>query len=254
MKGFAAFFAKECREMLRKKRLLILLILFGAFGILNVGTALLTPKILEKAMESYDTIKLTVGEATALDAWTQFAKNAPTALIVLLLMFGGIYTSEYSKGTLIPLLTKGLSRSAVVLSKFAVMLLTWSACIWLCFIVTYIYSAYYWDNSVVEECGFSGLTLWLFGIFMISCIVFFSSVASTATQVLLGTGGVYFAMTLAGLSEKAAEYLPTCLCNVTPLYTGIQYSEDYLAAIGVTLMASAVLVLAAVCLTRKRQL
>ena len=252
MKGFTAFFKKEVSEFVRTKRLMILLIVFTIIGIMNPATAKLTPKLLDSL--SMDGI--TIGEitVTAFDSWGQFAKNIQTALIVTIIMMSGIYTSEYTKGTLIPLLTKGLSRSSVVLSKYAAMVLTWSAGFWLCYGITYFYSDYYWDNSIVKEVAFAAFCVWLFGILLISCIVFFSSYAGSGGQVMLGTGGVYIVMTLIGLYSKAKEYLPTRLCDSVSLYKGELETDDYLVAIVITAVISIVLVLLSLPLTHKRQL
>ncbi len=256
MKGFWAFFKKEVRELFRTKRVMILMLVFLLIGILNPATAKLTPKIMEMMADEYADMGITVGEmkVTAMDSWLQFAKNMPTALIVLLIMFSGIYTSEYAKGTLIPLLTKGLSRSSVVMSKLLVMLASWSAGMWLAFGVTYFYSEYYWDNSVVEELAFSGFCLWLFGVLMISCMVFFSSFARSAGQVILGTGAVYFIMSLAGMFAKVKKYLPTYLMDSTPLYKGELAAADFTKAAVITASASVLLMIAALPLTNRRHL
>ena len=118
MNGYNAFLKKEINELVRTKRLMIIMIVFIIVGILNPATAKLTPKLLELASADYDNLGITVGNirVTALDSWTQFAKNIFTVLIVFVVMFSGIYASEYSKGTLIPLLTKGLSRNSAVFS------------------------------------------------------------------------------------------------------------------------------------------
>lgn len=256
MKGFAAFFSKEIRELLRTKRLAIMLCLFTLFGIMNPAVALLTPKLIDMMSEELAAsgMKIEAVTVTALDAWSQFAKNIPMALIVLLIMFSGIYTSEYSKGTLVPLLTKGLSRSAVVLSKCAVMLLTWTAGFALCFGITFFYSDFYWDNSVVKELAFAGFGWWLFGVLMIACIVFFSSFSGSAAQVMLGTGAVYFAMPLIGMYGKAKTYLPNRLCDSFPLYQGTLALSDYAWAAGITALLSVLLIAAALPLTKRRQI
>ena len=256
MKGFCAFFAKEICACVRSKRLLLILGVFLIVGIMNPAVAKLTPKLYEMMSEELAAQGLTIGAitVTALDSWGQFAKNFPTALIAVIIIFSGIYTTEYSKGTLIPLLTKGLSRSAAVLSKCAVMLLLWSAGTVLCFGVTYFYSDFYWDNSVVSNLAFAAFCWWLFGVLMIACIVFFSSFAGSAGQVLLGTGGVYLAMTLAGMARRAQEYLPTYLCGSAALYTGKAQPSDYAAAAVITAAAAVLLTAAALPLTRRRQL
>ena len=256
MNGFAAFLKKEFRELIRTKRLLILLIVFIIFGIMNPAIALLTPKILELEAESLASMGMEIGEihVTALDSWSQFVKNIPMVLIVFLIMFSGAYTTEYAKGTLIPLLTKGLSRGTVVLSKWFVMLLTWSAGLWLCVGITWFYSDYYWDNSVVQELVFGAFCWWLFGVLMISSIVFFSSFAESGIQVLLGTGAVYAVMLTAGIFEKAKEYLPTRLCNTLSLYTGELEPSDFKAAAVIAGAVSLLILLAALPLTKRRHI
>ena len=256
MNGYNAFLKKEINELVRTKRLMIIMIVFIIVGILNPATAKLTPKLLELASADYDNLGITVGNirVTALDSWTQFAKNNFTVLIVFVVMFSGIYASEYSKGTLIPLLTKGLSRNSAVFSKLTVMILTWSAGFWLCFGITYFYSDYYWDNSSVMELFFAGFCWWFFGLLMISCIVFFSSFAGSAAQVILGTGGVYIFMSLVGLYSKAKKFLPIQLTNSLSLYNGELVPSDYTAAVIITATVSLMLVAAALPLTHNRQL
>ncbi len=256
MRGSIAFFKKEVRELIRTKRLMIILLTFLLIGILNPATAKLTPKIMELMADEYKSMGITIGEVkiTALVSWTQFAKNISTALILAVIIFSGTYTGEYTRGTLIPLLTKGLSRSAVVLSKLMVMILSWSAGLWLCWGVTYFYSEYYWDNSVVSEIAFAGFGWWLFGVLMICCIVFFSSFAGSTIQVMLGTGGVYFAMSLVGIYGKAKKYLPTRLCDSVSLYKGELKVPDYRTAVIITAVASLAMIAAALPLTNRRQL
>ena len=256
MKGFTAFLGKELREYIRTKRLMIIMIVFLIVGIMNPAVAKLTPKLMEMMSDEIAAAGITVNEVniTALDSWAQFLKNMPLAMAAVIIMLSGTYTAEYSKGTLIPLLTKGLSRSCVVLSKFAVMLITWSAGMWLCFGLTYFYSGYYWDNSIVKGLVFAGFGWWLFGVLMISCIVFFSSFASSGAQVMLCVGAVYFGMTVIGLIEKAREYLPTHLLDSGALFTGEASASDFTAAVIISAVLSAALVPAAIPITKNRRL
>ena len=256
MKGFAAFFAKEMLELVRTKKLLIILIVFIVVGIMNPAVAKLTPALIEMMSEDLASQGMIVGEVTvtALDSWLQFAKNMPAALAALLIMFSGIYTSEYSKGTLIPLLTKGLSRSCVILSKLSAMIIAWSAAMWLCFGLTYFYSDYYWDNSQVHGLLFAGFGWWLFGLLMISCIVFLSSFANSAAQVMIGIGAFYFAMTIAGMLSKIKKYLPTCLLDSGVIFKGELYASDCIKAVIITSVLSVIFVAAAIPLTIRRRL
>ena len=122
MRAFFAFLKKELLESARSGRLLLLLILFGVFGIMNPAVAKLTPWLLEVMGEELAESGMVITEVTvdALTSWTQFFKNIPMALIAFVLVYGGIFTKEYESGTLILVLTKGISRYKVLLAKATV--------------------------------------------------------------------------------------------------------------------------------------
>ncbi len=256
LRNFITFTGKELLELQRSGRLLLLGILFVLFGVMNPATAKLTPWLLQSMSDSLESTGITVTEytVTAMDSWVQFFKNMPMALLVTLVMFGGIFTSEYARGTLIPLLAKGLPRTSVIAAKTVIMLLVWSAGYWLSFAVTYFYSDYYWDNSVVKNYAFAALGLWLLGIMLICAVTFFSSFATSAAQVLLGVGAVYITMYLLGMVGGVREYLPTYLAESAPLLTGQAEPSEYGRAIWVTAAASLVLIGGSVPVTAKRRL
>ena len=65
-----AFFRKEVTEIVRRKKALIIAIVFAAFALLGIGTALLTPKILDMVAEEMATqgIVMVPKDVTAMDA------------------------------------------------------------------------------------------------------------------------------------------------------------------------------------------
>ena len=119
MKTLIAFIKKEMTEQIRSSRLMILGLLFLAFGIMNPAIAKLTPWMMEMLAESMEEAGLAVLEVKvdAMTSWTQFYKNVPMALIAFVLLQSSIFTKEYQSGTLILALTKGLERYKVVLAK-----------------------------------------------------------------------------------------------------------------------------------------
>ena len=256
LSGFITFTGKEFLELRRSGRLLIFIILFVLLGVMNPATAKLTPWLLKSMADSLETSGITVTEytVTAMDSWVQFFKNMPSmGLLITVVMFGGFFTSEYAKGTLIPLLAKGLSRSAFASAKTFTMLLVWSAGYWLSYGITFAYSDYYWDNSVVKNYPFAAFGLWLFGVFLLCCIVFFSSFADSGSQVLLGVGAVYIAMTLAGMVGSIRDYLPSFLNQSGDLLTGQAQPSDYTAAVCVAAAASLALLIASVPFSARRK-
>lgn len=256
MKSFMAFFKKEILESVRSGKLLILGILFLIFGIMNPAIAKLTPWMYDILSDSLAESGMIVTEVTvdALTSWTQFFKNIPMALIVFVLIYGGIFTKEYESGTLILVLTKGLSRYKVVLAKATVMLLLWTIGYWFCFAVTYGYNAYYWDNSIADSLMPAVLHWWLFGIWTISCVVFFSTLSKSYTGVLLGTGGCILVSYLLGMLPKVSSYVPTSLMNSASLLVGNEAADIYTKAIIITVLMCCALIAAGIPVMNRRQL
>ena len=233
MKAFLAFFKKEILESIRSGKLMILVILFFAFGVMNPAIAKLTPWLMELLSEELAEGGMTITSVTvdALTSWTQFFKNIPMALITFLLLDGSSFTREYESGTLILVLTKGLSRYKVVLAKLVGMLLIWTAGYWLCFGVTYAYNAYFWDNSIATGLMPAALNWWLFGTFTVCLTVLFSTVARSYSGVLLGVGGSVLTCYLLSLLPKLSLHTPTALMNSAKLLVGMETAGDYTVAV-----------------------
>lgn len=181
MRQFVAFFYKEMMEMVRSGKLLILTIVFVLFGIMNPAIAKLTPWIMEVSSESLAETGIMVTEVNvdALTSWTQYVKNVPVAMIIFILMFSSILTMEYQKGTLINMVTKGMARWKIVLSKTIAIMLIWTILYWMCFGITYGYNAYFWDNGIVNYPFFMAFCLYILEIWLISLMIFMSVIVSS---------------------------------------------------------------------------
>lgn len=117
MSGYIAFLKKEFTENIKNYRFLILFAVFLAFGIMSAFLAKFTPEILSTLAAD---MQMT-SEPVALDAWKQFYKNiSGVGFSAFIILFGSCLSNEYSKGTLVLMVTKGLSRKAVILAKYTV--------------------------------------------------------------------------------------------------------------------------------------
>ena len=117
MKGYIAFIKKEFVENLKNYRFFILFTIFAIFGLSSAFLAKFTPEIIEALGAGFEATE----EPVALDAWQQFYKNiSGVGFSALIILFGSCMSSEYSKGTLLLLVTKGLARPAVILTKYTV--------------------------------------------------------------------------------------------------------------------------------------
>ena len=256
MRSFLAFFKKELMESARSGKLMILGILFFAFGVMNPAIAKLTPWLLDVLSESLAESGMNVTAVTvdALTSWTQFFKNIPMALIAFVLLYGGIFTKEYESGTLILVLTKGLARSKVVLAKALVMLSVWTGGYWLCFAVTYAYNAYFWDNGIAVGLIPAAMHWCLFGIFTVCLLVLFSVLSKNSAGVLLGTGGAVALSYVLEFFPKIAKALPTALMQSAALMIGAQEAGEYTGAVVLTAALCVACLCVSIPIMNKKQL
>lgn len=256
MKSLIAFTKKEWMEQLRSGRLLLLLVLFFLFGIMNPAIAKLTPWMFELMADTLEESGMIVTTVTvdAMTSWTQFFKNIPMALIVFVLMESSIFTREYQSGTLVLALTKGLERYKVVLAKTIVLAVLWSAGYWLCYGVTFAYNAYFWDNGITKNLLFSATCWWLFGLFAVTLVVLFSVMAEGNSGVLLGTGGVILVAYLVSLLPKAKPFSPAKLMGSATLLTGAEGKDAYYRAILITVVFCVAAVAVSIPVQNKRKM
>lgn len=215
MKQLTAFIKKEWMEQWRTHRFLILLLIFLLFGILSPALAKLTPWLFSMLSQDLEKQGIVIAEmqVDALTSWMQYYKNIGMALLVMAVVFSSVLTNEYQRGTLINMITKGLDRWKILFAKSVVMLFIWTICYWLCFAITYAYNAYFWDNSIAAHVVLAASCIWLFGIWLIVSILFFSTMFRTSTMVLLGIGIVIGCFYLASMLPAAASYMPTNLIS-----------------------------------------
>ncbi len=255
MRTLFAFLKKEYLETARTGKLMILVLLFALFGVMNPAIAKLTPWMMEMFSDSLAESGLTVTnvQVDAFASWTQFFKNIPIALIVFVLIFSDCFTKEYKSGTLLLALTKGLSRYKVVLAKTVLLLSLWTLGYGFCFAITYGYTAYFWDNSIADHLLFAAVMWWLFGVWIISLIVLFSSLLQNNTSVTLCTGGIAVFAYLLSVIPKAKEYSPALLMNTNSLLSGAEETAAYMEAIVLAAVSAVIFITISVLNMNKRQ-
>jgi ABC-2 type transport system permease protein len=216
MKAFFAFYKKELCEAARTHKLTVMGLVFLLFGIMSPLAAKFMPDIVSSAMPEGMVIALP--EPVAADSWAQFFKNiSQIGLIVMVILFGATLTGEISRGTLAQLLTKGLSRRAVIFAKFASAGLIWTAAYALAFLVTLAYTLYFWQGETVSGLLFAVCGLWLFGMLLISALLLGGALFRASYAGLLFVGGLVIALFLLNLIPALRDYNPVALAGGTIL-------------------------------------
>lgn len=248
------FFKKEVAGNWRTKKLLILLLIFVVTGIISPFLAKITPELL-KSLVSKE-LPLTLPTPTSVDSWTQFYKNLPQfGLLALILLSVGTISGEIKDQTLIPFITKGLSRSAVVLSKGLYLLLVWTMGLGLAFIVNYGYTWYYFNDHHSPQPLLGLLPFWLYGILLLSFTLLASAMTNSAMQSLLIVVIFYGFSLVLGLFQKIAHFDPFVLgSNQIQWLTGSEAFRDYWPAVAIALLISSMFTLLAVTTFSKRRI
>lgn len=256
MKTLVAFTKKEFLESIRTGKFTILMVLVIVCGIMNPAIAKLTPWMMEMFADTIADSGLIVTEVQvdAMTSWTQFYKNIPLALVAFVLIYSDAFTKEYRSGTLLLVLTKGLSRAKVVLAKSVLMLFLWTFGYWMIFGITYAYNAYYWDNSIAENLFAAVALWWLFGIWVISLMILFSTLLQNNTGVSLCSGIIVVLSYVLHIIPKTKPYSPMMLTDGNILLTGMENMDAYTKAIIVTAILSVVCIAVSIPIINKKQL
>lgn len=256
MKQLIAFTKKEFLEQLRTGKLIILAVIFCLFGIMSPAIAKLTPWLMESMSEQLAESGIIVGkiEVNALTSWTQFFKNMPIVLIIFIVTFSGVLTTEYQKGTLINVITKGLKRWKILITKTFMMAVVWTFGCLISYGITYAYNTYFWDNSIARNVCFAVFCVYLLGLWFITIISLASTVFRSASAVTLSVGATFLLAYLLSRIPVIKEYSPSYLLESTDLLMGISNGSDYFMVVVITLVLIAMNIIVSVIAFNKKNI
>lgn len=254
IRGYIAFTKKELLEQIRTYKLLIFFAAFLMFGLMSPLLARLMPNILSSM--DMGGIKLELPSPTVMDAYAQFFKNlTQMGILVLLLVFGGSLSGEFVKGTLLQILAKGLSRTAVLLAKYTAAVLLWTGGFLLSVIINYIYTVYLFDKGYLPNLSLSLFCLWLFGMFLISLIFLSSTIAPGAFGGLILTVIALAAMLMGTVFNSVAKFNPVTLASVnTELLNGTIDAKAVYVTIIITVILTICSLLLSIFLFKKKRM
>lgn len=254
MRAYWSFTKKELLESISTYKLLILGCIFLMFGFMNPIIAKITPELVKSFMPGGISIDLPAPSVA--DSWMQFFKNVPQmGLAVLAILFSGMMAGEIQKGTLILMVTKGLSRGAVLCSKFTVAVLLWTVSYVMCTGVTYGYTVYFWGMDGIKNLPAALLGVWLFGILLLAFDLLGSVISKSSYSSLLFTGIMVAGMFLLNIVPKIQKFNPIRLASEPyGLITGTLRISDFSWSFFTTGVLLLILLVLSGIVFRKKQL
>lgn len=253
MRGLTAFLKKEFCEMIRTYKVLILGAVFFVLGVTGPITAKYMPELMENFLP--EGMVLTLETPKAIDSWMQFFKNVPQiGIIIVVIVFGGMMASEWSKGTLILVLTKGLPRRNVILAKFITAVSMWTAAYWLCFGISYGYTRYFWDEQT-PRLGAAVAFVWVFGVMLIAVTLLGGVIFKGSYMALLFTGFLVVLLLLLNIFPAVQEYNPVMLfTSGMELLEGTKKLGDFTVPSVITAAAAIASLIGSIVIFDKKQL
>lgn len=254
MRSYIAFTKKEFTESFRTYRFVIMLAVFLLFGVMNPLFAKITPMLLESL--NTDGMMISIPEPAAIDSWAQFFNNVgQMGMVVLVILFAGIMANEFSRGTLVNILTKGMKRRTVILSKFTVATVIWTISYLLCLAVTYAYTVYFWENTGLHNVFLAFFSPWIFGVLLITLLILGGTLFKTFSGSLLLCGGAVVIMSLLNISPNLQKFNPITLSgDNTALLTNAKSAVDFTPVLIICAVLIVLLTILSVVVFNKKQI
>jgi ABC-2 type transport system permease protein len=213
--GFAAFVRKEAIEIVRTWRIWVLPGILLVFAVTGPVTARYVGEIVGAlAPGNMKEAFAAMPAPTYLDSYAQWIKNlSQIALFAVIIMYGGIVSSESKSGTAILVLTKPVSRAAFVAAKALVhstflavtvlagTLITWAGTVWM-------------FGTAPAGALFAAAGAWTaFGVLFV-CLMTLLSVLVGSQAGAAGIGlGAFAVISISALWEPLGTYSPAALAG-----------------------------------------
>ncbi|SDE35632.1 ABC transporter permease [Auraticoccus monumenti] len=254
MNATLVFARKETLEIVRTWRIVVLPAILLFFAVSAPLLARFTPEIVG-AVGGDQLGSLTLPDPTYLDAYSQWMQSlGQIFLFALIIIYGGIVSSETSSGTAILVLTKPMSRGAFVAVKVVVHSAFLAALVLIGTLVTWGVTAAVFGQAPLEPV-WEGTLVWLvLGLFYLSLMTFLSALIPSAAGAAGAGIGAFVLLTMGALWRPLADHSPAGLSGRAAAVAAEQPVPELLWPVLVSLAGTVALVVAAAVLFRRREL
>jgi ABC-2 type transport system permease protein len=253
MSNLFTFTKKELYEQIKTFKGVAVAAVLLVFGMTSPLLAKLMPEIFKSADLG---VALQIPDPTYLDAYAQFFKNiGEMGLIVIMLVYAGAVVSETTRGTATLMLTKRLSHSAFVISKFLSAAIVWTASYAGSAALCTVYTIYLFPEGKPSNLLFSLFCMWLFGVITLAAALFASAVFKSYILSAVGTFAVWGLLLVTSALPKIKDYTPAFLSSDNlKLLNGACPPDKFQIPIILGILLTALLLTLACIIFRRREL
>lgn len=215
MNSFVVFFQKEWMELIRTKKLYVLMGIFAFFGMLSPVIARYMAEIV--AIAAGDMLSIDIPPTTWADSWAQFYSNlSQMGGICVIFMFMSCVSGEKQSGSAALTLTKNLSHTSFLIAKFAAAAIVFMISLFTAGALCYGYTYYLYGYAgalgdiVMGIAAYSVFTIVLLGVTVLASTI----ARSTAIVAVLSFCG-FIILSISSYLPGIGQILPGNLLSKT---------------------------------------
>ncbi len=248
-----SFFKKEFYEFFKTYRFYVLFGVFAFFAVFNAPIARYLPQILQAIPDTG--INIEMPDPVMADAYIQFISNVTNAFFALIIIFMGSISTEIKKGTILLVLSKGVSRMDFFFSKYlnGLLMYTFSFIMYTLLTIAGIwilFGEWYFTGLFIAS-----LSIYLFGLLIMTATFSASAVAKSAGPGAFVGFGLLIFLPLTDFFGKIANFLPGHLMSLPiGLLYGTTTSSEIIWPAAVTIIFIVIMIFSALLRFKKREL
>lgn len=254
MNGYLVFAHKEALEIVRTWRIWVLPSIVVFFALTGPPLARFTPELIN-ALAGDQLGQFKIPPPTYLDAYGQWIKNlSQVGLFALIIIYGGLISSEIRSGTAVFVLTKPVSRAAFVIIKAIVHTAFLTTTLMAGTLITWGMTLAVFRDAPASALWKSALIWLVLGVFFIALMTALS-VAIPAPAGAAGAGlGAYALLSVGAVWKPLSMYSPAGITGqAASLAAGTEIPSP-LWTVTTAVLFSVVLVWLAAALFRRKEL
>ena len=211
---FRTLLAKEFREQWRTWKMIVFLAVFLITGIISPVLAKYTPELLKMIPNLPAGLANIIPTPTLADSVAQYLKNTEQfGILLVILLTMGVMAQEKERGTAAMLLTKPVSRSAVVLAKWLAGMSIVVAGLIADGLACLAYTAVLFEPIPFGAFWALNLLLLVYLGVYLTVALMASTLARTQTIAAVGGFGGLIVLAILGSIPRLSDYMPGQLAN-----------------------------------------